>query len=49
MISEWALQVHRVWKTLGKQLRPDVFLNPKRHSLIPTKHPFIVPGMYPSL
>jgi len=42
--KEFASQVHEMWKSLGKQLIPDVVSNPQRYSIIPQKNPFIVPG-----
>jgi len=42
--KEFAKQVHEMWKALGKQLIPDVAINPQRYSMIPQKNPFIVPG-----
>jgi alpha,alpha-trehalase len=42
--KEYARQVNTMWKSLGKQLVPDVLINPQRYSIIPQKYPFIVPG-----
>jgi len=41
---EFATQVNGMWKALGKQLVPDVHVNPQRYSIIPQRFPFIVPG-----
>jgi len=42
--KDFAIQVNGMWKALGKQLIPDVQINPQRYSILPQKHPFIVPG-----
>jgi alpha,alpha-trehalase len=42
--KEFAIQVNAMWKALGKQLIPDVAVNPQRYSILPQKNPFIVPG-----
>jgi len=42
--KEFATQVNGMWKSLGKQLIPDVAKNPQRYSMIPQRNPFIVPG-----
>jgi alpha,alpha-trehalase len=42
--KEFALQVNEMWKALGKQLAPDVKINPQRYSILPQRNPFIVPG-----
>jgi len=42
--KQFAIQVNAMWKALGKQLIPDVQLNPQRYSILPQKNPFIVPG-----
>ncbi|KAG2442316.1 hypothetical protein HXX76_002402 [Chlamydomonas incerta] len=36
--------VHQLWKTLCRQVGPDVQANPDRHTLLPLPQPFIVPG-----
>jgi alpha,alpha-trehalase len=41
---EFAIKVNNMWKSLGKQLIPDVNINPQRYSIIPQRFPFIVPG-----
>jgi alpha,alpha-trehalase len=41
--KEFALQVHEMWKALGKQLIPDVVSNPQRYSIIPQKKSFYCP------
>lgn len=45
---DFALKVHKLWPMLGRQPAPDVSRNPLRHSLIQTRHPFVVPGMAPA-
>lgn len=40
-VREWALQVHALWKDLGRQVRVQ---DQERHSLLQTPHPYIVPG-----
>lgn len=41
----WARKIHGLWSKLGKELDPDVAINPWRHTLISLKHPhMIVPG-----
>jgi alpha,alpha-trehalase len=42
--KEFAIQVNEMWKALGKQLVPDVKINPQRYSILPQRNPFIVPG-----
>jgi alpha,alpha-trehalase len=41
--KEFAVQVNEMWKALGKQLVPDVDINPQRYSILPQRNPFIVP------
>lgn len=44
-LREWAADVHSLWNLLGRQLDPDVYTHPQRHTLLPLKHPhMIVPG-----
>lgn len=44
-LREWASDVHSLWNLLGRQLDPDVYTHPERHTLLPLKHPrMIVPG-----
>ncbi|KAK1336415.1 hypothetical protein QTO34_004222 [Cnephaeus nilssonii] len=43
-LRSWAGQLHQLWKKLGKKVSPEVLSQPKRFSLIYSKHPFIVPG-----
>ncbi|XP_059563721.1 trehalase isoform X1 [Myotis daubentonii] len=43
-LRSWARQLHRLWKKLGKKVRPEVLRQPERFSLIYSQHPFIVPG-----
>ena len=41
---EWAQELNGLWLTLGRQVDESVAENPERHSFLPRKHPFIVPG-----
>ncbi|XP_041494623.1 trehalase [Microtus oregoni] len=43
-LRDWAGQLHQIWKNLGKKMKPEIFKNPERSSLIYSEHPFIVPG-----
>ncbi|XP_008573156.1 PREDICTED: trehalase [Galeopterus variegatus] len=43
-LRAWAGQLHRLWKKLGKKMKPEVLSHPERFSLIYSAHPFIVPG-----
>jgi len=42
--QEFAVAVNLMWKSLGKQLVPDVLVHPQRYSIIPQSNPFMVPG-----
>jgi alpha,alpha-trehalase len=43
-LAQFAGDVHGLWRLLGKQAVPDVSVNPQRHTLLPTRFPFIAPG-----
>ena len=43
-LRQWALDLNAIWRELGRQLSPDVSVNPKRHSLLTVPNPFIVAG-----
>ncbi|XP_045872881.1 trehalase isoform X3 [Meles meles] len=43
-LRAWAGQLHRLWKKLGKKVKPEVLSHPEQFSLIYSAHPFIVPG-----
>lgn len=40
----FGLQVHSLWPSLTRLVSPDVEKEPDRHTLLPLKHPFVVPG-----
>lgn len=40
----WGLQVHSLWPSLTRLVSPDVEREPDRHTLLPLRHPFVVPG-----
>lgn len=41
---EWARAMHGLWANLAKRVVDDVGVHPDRHSLLPRKHPVVVPG-----
>ncbi|XP_004688881.1 PREDICTED: trehalase [Condylura cristata] len=43
-LRAWAEKLHKLWKDLGKKVKPEVGMEPERFSLIYSEHPFIVPG-----
>lgn len=43
-VASWAQGLNNLWKVLGRQVDPSVITQPERHSLLPMKHPFVVPG-----
>eukprot|EP00727_Mastigamoeba_balamuthi_P005169 m51a1_g14650 putative trehalase isoform x1 (639) ;mRNA; r:102685-104965 len=43
-LRRWALDVHALWRLLGKRVAEDVRAHPDRHSLVAAPHPFIAPG-----
>jgi alpha,alpha-trehalase len=40
----WALKVHSLWLLLARQVADHVENEPNQHTLLPLKHPVIVPG-----
>lgn len=45
VLADFGLEVHSLWNLLGRQMSPDVVLNPRRHTLLPLRSPhMIVPG-----
>ena len=40
----FAQYLHQRWKDLGRQIKPDVRINPQKYSLMYMDQPFIVPG-----
>ena len=40
----FAKDLHRRWRDLGRQIKSEVMSSPEKYSLIPLQHPFIVPG-----
>lgn len=40
----WALDLNRLWATLGRIQTPDVQAAPQRHSALPRRYPAVVPG-----
>lgn len=43
-LREWALNLHATWRTLCREIKPEVKANASRHSILDVDHPFIVPG-----
>ncbi|XP_006642243.2 trehalase [Lepisosteus oculatus] len=43
-LRRWAKELHQLWKSLGRKVRPDVRVHPELYSLIYTPNPLIVPG-----
>lgn len=43
-LRTWAERLHKLWKKLGRKVKAEVINQPQLYSLIPSKHPFIVPG-----
>lgn len=41
---EWGRKVHSLWPSLARVVSPEVEREPDRHTLLPLKHAFIVPG-----
>jgi len=41
-LRNWASSVNQLWSLLGRQFDSDVYDNPLRHSLIPTRHNMMV-------
>ena len=40
----WATELQGLWLTLCRRVRSDVLQHPSRCTLLPRKHPFVVPG-----
>lgn len=43
-LRQWASDVNALWPILGRRVKDDVVNSPQRHSLLPLRHPVIVPG-----
>ncbi|XP_066495279.1 trehalase [Tiliqua scincoides] len=43
-LRSWAQELNARWKKLGRKMKPEVELQPQRHSLIHVPEPLIVPG-----
>lgn len=43
-VRNWALEVHSLWKNLSRKVSDQVLENPQLHTLLPLKHPVIIPG-----
>ncbi|XP_066289089.1 trehalase-like [Branchiostoma lanceolatum] len=43
-LREWGRHVHQLWKSLGRNIKPDVRARPHLYSLLYVPHPVIVPG-----
>lgn len=43
-VRDWALEVHSLWKTLSRKVSDQVLEHPELHTLLPLKHPVIIPG-----
>ncbi|KAI7752828.1 hypothetical protein M8C21_010908 [Ambrosia artemisiifolia] len=43
-VRNWALEVHSLWKNLSRKVSNRVIKNPELHTLLPLKHPVIIPG-----
>ncbi|XP_054988868.1 trehalase isoform X2 [Sorex araneus] len=43
-LRTWAEKLNQLWKKLGRKVKAEVLKEPERFSLIPSRHPFIVPG-----
>ncbi|XP_015117451.1 trehalase [Diachasma alloeum] len=43
-MREWIIKLNFIWRNLSRTVHPDVIRYPERHSLIPVKNGFIVPG-----
>jgi len=41
---QFAIDIHRKWRTLCRRMNDDVKKNPNRYSLIHVPHPFVAPG-----
>ncbi|KAL4647709.1 trehalase [Arapaima gigas] len=43
-LKAWALNLHHLWKSLGRKIRSEVRDHPELYSLIFTPYPVVVPG-----
>ncbi|KAL7608568.1 hypothetical protein Lser_V15G10043 [Lactuca serriola] len=43
-VRNWALEVHSLWKNLSRKVSDKVLEHPELHTLLPLKHPVIIPG-----
>ncbi|KAL0840923.1 hypothetical protein ABMA28_014720 [Loxostege sticticalis] len=43
-LRQFAKDIHNIWPTLGRKIKPHVFEKPERFSLIPMPNGFIIPG-----
>ncbi|KAJ0739600.1 putative alpha,alpha-trehalase [Helianthus annuus] len=43
-VRHWALEVHSLWKNLSRKVSGRVLRNPELHTLLPLKHPVVIPG-----
>ncbi|KAL4570632.1 hypothetical protein LXL04_026291 [Taraxacum kok-saghyz] len=43
-VRNWALEVHSLWKNLSRKVSDQVLEHPELHTLLPLKHPVIIPG-----
>lgn len=43
-VRAWGAAINERWLLLGRQVAPSVVQAPQRHSLLPLKHPVVVPG-----
>lgn len=43
-LKKWALDLHALWKKLGRKMRKDVEANEELYSIIHVHNPVIVPG-----
>lgn len=42
--KKWVYDLNQIWKSLARKMTDNIEKNPKRHSLIYVKNPFIIPG-----
>ncbi|XP_035679921.1 trehalase-like [Branchiostoma floridae] len=43
-LREWGQQIHQLWNSLGRKIKPDVRDRPHLYSMLYVPHPVIVPG-----
>ena len=43
-LERWVRALHQLWLTLCRRVRDDVLKHPSRTTLLPRRHPFVVPG-----